>query len=115
VKLAIIGSRSFNNYELMKSTITSNFEGIKIALILSGGARGADSLAEVLGKELGIPVKVILPDWKHYGKKAGLIRNTEIIKESDAIAAFWDGSSRGTLDSIRKAEKLGKPVILIPV
>jgi len=56
---------------------------------------------------------IIKPDWSKYGKSAGLIRNTDIIKSSDLIIAFWDGESKGTLDSINKSEKFKKPIIVI--
>ena len=31
----------------------------------------------------------------------------------DMLIAFWDGESKGTKDSITKAEKLGKNIIIV--
>lgn len=56
---------------------------------------------------------IFKPDWKKFGKKAGLLRNTIIIDNSDTVFAFWDGKSSGTKDAITKAEKVGKQVITI--
>ena len=42
-----------------------------------------------------------------------MIRNTDIVKNSDIVVAFWDGESKGTLDSIRKAENLNKGLMII--
>jgi hypothetical protein len=109
MKVAVIGSRGFNNYELVKETLSK----INITLIVSGGAKGADTLGEQYAKDNGIETKIFLPDWEKHGKAAGMLRNTDIINESEVVIAFWDGSSKGTLDSINKAKKLNKKLIII--
>jgi hypothetical protein len=108
MKVAVIGSRGFNNYELIKETLSS----LDITLVVSGGAMGADTLGERYARENGIPTKIFKPDWTK-GRGAGFLRNTDIINEADTVVAFWDGKSRGTLDSIKKAEKQGKKVLII--
>jgi hypothetical protein len=50
--------------------------------------------------------------WKELGAKAGPIRNKMIVANADAIVAFWDGKSRGTLNSIVLAEDAGLPVTI---
>jgi hypothetical protein len=74
MKTAVVGSRDFYNYpdlflELEKHDITE---------IVSGGARGADQLAQQYAAERLIPMTVFLPDWDRYGKAAGMIRNKAI-------------------------------------
>lgn len=78
-------------------------------IVVSGGARGVDSWAEEFAAERGIEVVSIKPEWKKYGKSAGFKRNKEIVANSDDVVAFWDGQSRGTLDTVRKAHKAQKP------
>lgn len=109
MKIAVIGSRGFNDYDKLKS-ILSEF---KITLLISGGARGADSLGERYAKENDIETKIYLPDWDKHGKSAGFKRNTDIINEAELIIAFWDQESRGTKDSIDKAYKQNKQVLII--
>jgi YspA, cpYpsA-related SLOG family len=109
MKLAIIGSRTFNDYELMQ-TFTDLTD---VTLIISGGAIGADSLAERLANENNIPTLIFKPDWKLNGAKAGFMRNTSIVENCDQLIAFWDGKSNGTMDSVKKARALGKPVTVI--
>lgn len=109
MKVAVIGSRGFNNYNVVKDKLDS-ISGI--TLIVSGGAMGADTLGERYAIENGIPTKIYKPDWSK-GRGAGFLRNTDIINEADIVVAFWDGKSRGTLDSIQKAEKQGKKVLII--
>jgi hypothetical protein len=108
MKVAVIGSRSFNDYDEVKKTL----KDIVITLIVSGGAKGADTLGERYADENNIPKKIFFPDWKKYGKKAGFIRNTEIINEADLVVAFWDGESNGTKDSIKKAKEQNKKIVL---
>ena len=109
--LGIVGSRSFCNYSYGRDKILKIIESDSIfpKKIVSGGALGSDLIAEKFANEFNLDSKIILPDWSK-GRGAGLNRNTEIIKESDFIIAFWDGQSRGTLDSINKAKKMGKKI-----
>lgn len=109
MKLSIIGSRTFNDYEIAKQVIfdilyINNYE---ITEIISGGAKGADTLGKRYAMMHGIPFVEYKPDWS-IGKHAGLLRNTLIIENSDIVIAFWDGKSKGTVDSMKKAKKLNK-------
>ena len=109
MKVAVIGSRGFDDYELVVKTLSN----MNITLLVSGGAKGADSLGEKYAKEHNIETRIFLPDWTKYKRAAGVIRNTDIINESDVVVAFWDGESKGTLDSINKAKKLNKSLKII--
>lgn len=109
MKVAVIGSRTFNDYGLVKETLTK----LDITLLVSGGAKGADSLGERYAIENNITTLIFKPDWERHGRGAGMVRNTDIVKNSDIVVAFWDGSSKGTLDSIRKVEKLNKGLMII--
>lgn len=106
MKLAVVGSRTFSDYDLLKSKLNEiQTASGKITQINSGGAFGADRLAERYAVEYSIPTRIFLPDWNKYGKRAGPLRNEEIIKCSDKVVAFWDGKSPGTLSSINLAKK----------
>jgi phosphoribosylpyrophosphate synthetase len=85
---------------------------MNIAKIISGGANGADKIAEQFANNYNIPFIEIRADWR-LGKAAGILRNTEIIKQADIIIAFWDGKSKGTLDSINKAHLYNKELLVI--
>ena len=113
-RIAVIGSRTFNDYDLLRNTIVSKFNPSDILEVVSGGASGADKLGEQFAQEFGLKTNIFLPDWEKYGKQAGFIRNTDIIKNSDIVFAFWDEKSAGTLNSINTAKKLNIPVIIIP-
>lgn len=106
MKLAVVGSRTFSDYAFMKKIL----EFHSCTQIISGGAKGADSLAKQYAGEKGIPIKEFLPNWDKDGKAAGFIRNKQIVDSCDELVAFWDKKSRGTKHSIDLAETASKPV-----
>lgn len=114
VKLAIVGAREFQDYETLKRETDKLIETIGMpTVVVSGGAKGADTLGERYAREKGIKMLRLLPDWKTHGRAAGLIRNTDIVKECTHVIAFIKGESRGTKDTIAKATKAGKNVTTI--
>ena len=114
MKVAIVGSRTFNNFDLLSKKVKEYCRrtNISIETIVSGGAKGADALAEKFAKENDIQTKIFHPDWEQFGRNACSVRNTQIVEFSDIVFAFWDGKSPGTKDSITKAEKLQKIIII---
>ncbi len=109
MKVAVIGSRSFTDYDLVIS-ILDEFD---ISAVVSGGAKGADSLGEKYAIDNFIDTLIFKPDWKRYGRGAGFVRNKEIINNCDIVVAFWDGKSKGTKNSIDLARKQNKTVRII--
>jgi predicted Rossmann fold nucleotide-binding protein DprA/Smf involved in DNA uptake len=79
-------------------------------IVVSGGARGVDSWAEDAAIERGLEIVVFRADWDRYGNRAGPLRNAEIVAHSDRVIAFWDGKSRGTLNTILMAHSRGLPI-----
>jgi hypothetical protein len=129
MNIGIIGSRNFLDYKFLCERLDGlNFE---ITKIISGGAPGADSLAERYAKEKGIvpdihkaawydlnqtPVKIKLDkNGKEYNVLAGFNRNTKIVENSDLIIAFSVDFSSGTEDTIMKARKSKKPVLIYSI
>lgn len=111
MRVAVVGSRTFNDYDLLRRELDKMYPNI--SLIVSGGAKGADSLAEKYAKEEGISTLVFRPDWNQFGKRAGFIRNKDIVTNSDTVVAFWDGKSKGTANSIKHAQFMGKKLIIV--
>ena len=111
MKIAIIGSRGFDDYELLKRSLEPFRD--QITLVISGGAKGADSLGEKWARENGIETKIFLPEYSKFGRGATFIRNEYIVKESESVFSFWDGSSKGTKHAMRIAEKMDKEVKII--
>lgn len=108
MKLAIVGSRNFTDYKRFSQIIDK--VKTQVTLIVSGGARGADTLAERYAKEKAIPYLIFPADWDKHGKKAGMLRNQDIVDNADGMVAFLAPESRGTKDSIKRAERKGIPI-----
>lgn len=102
MSIAIVGSRSYNNYEEFKELIFSyiSIDILKQKGIVSGGAMGVDNMAERLSVEFSIPIKVYKADWRNLGKRAGYVRNEYIVNDSELVLAFWDFASKGTKHTI---------------
>jgi len=108
MKLAVVGSRTFNNYELLCGYLDRINEREPITHIVSGGAKGADKLSERWATEHNIETIIFIPDWEKYKKRAGFIRNQDIIDTADKVLAYWDGESAGTKNSIELAKRQHK-------
>jgi predicted alpha/beta superfamily hydrolase len=99
-KIAIVGSRNWTDNQRIREYI----DGLPAkAIIISGGAQGVDSVAATYARKKNYHVIELLADWEKHGRGAGMIRNSEIVEQSDVVIAFWDGESRGTKDTINKA------------
>lgn len=109
MKLAIVGSRSFDNYNLLDYVIKDKYDISEIEMIISGAARGADTLGRKFAIENKIELLEFPAEWDKYGKAAGYIRNEQIIDACDECVCFWDGESRGTKHDIDLCKKKGKP------
>lgn len=87
--------------------------------IVSGGARGTDTLGKRFANEMGSEITRFIPDWNGFGKRAGYVRNAEMAKftvedgNHGVLIAFWDGVSRGTKHMIDLANKHGLEVYVI--
>lgn len=116
--LLVAGSRSYNNYQemcqcldlLLKKQVAQQRE----IIIVSGGANGADKLAERYADERGYTKHIIYADWNRYGKSAGYRRNENmhayISNPSDrkrGCVCFWDMQSRGTQHNFKLAQDYG--------
>jgi len=113
LKVAVTGSRNYYDYETISLVLDNINSREPITAIITGGADGADSLAEHWAKINDIEVITFHAEWFKYGKNAGPIRNTLIAKECDILVAFPLENSRGTIDCIKKANIEGKPYLVI--
>lgn len=110
VKLAVVGSRTFSDYATLNMILNKikNEYNLKYIQIISGGAKGADTFAERYAEINKIPKLIFKADWNKFGKRAGMIRNVDIIKNCDICVAFWDGESHGTAHDIKLCKQYDK-------
>lgn len=110
--VVICGSRAWSNHKTVGKVLSKLPRGTRIR---TGGAGGADTMAEWHGRKLGLKVEPSFkPDYQRYGRfGAPKQRNTKMLVAKPRpykVIAFWDGESTGTLDTIEKACELGIPV-----
>ena len=109
MKLLIAGSRSITNFDL------SPYIPNEVDTIISGGAKGIDTLAEQYAIDHKLSRYIILPNYNLYGKAAPIKRNQEMVDMSDSVLIIWDGKSKGTLSTINYAKKQSKQLILVTI
>lgn len=113
MKVIIAGSRTIKDYEKVFAAV--NASGFDITEVVSGGAKGVDSLGEEFAEEQRLGILKFIPDWDGLGKRAGFARNAEMAVYADALVAVWDGQSKGTKHMITCMEGLNKPVFVYTV
>tara|TARA_B100000949_G_C14020656_1_gene341131 strand:+ start:298 stop:645 length:348 start_codon:yes stop_codon:yes gene_type:complete len=106
MKILVCGSREWTDKNKIKKELSKYS---KEDVLIHGGCRGADKLAGEVGKELGMKIEVYYADWKTHGKKAGPLRNQQMLDEGkpDKVYAFHEDidSSKGTKDMVNRAKK----------
>lgn len=115
-RVVIAGSRTVTDYDeiLAAMAFVEPLLRSPVSAVLCGEARGADTLGRRWATERGIPVESFPADWTLYKKKAGFIRNVDMLKNADVLVAIWNGYSPGTAHAIRTGRALGLPVFEIP-
>lgn len=104
LKVIIAGGRDFNDYELLKSVCDHILKDQIHVEIISGVAKGADTLGERYARDNGYNIKLIPADWDTHGRSAGYKRNSDMADYGNVLIAFWDGKSKGTKHMIDLAK-----------
>lgn len=107
MKTLIAGSRSIDVFDL------SPYIPKDTTLIISGGAKGIDTLAEKYADEQKISKLILLPRYNLYGRSAPTKRNETMVDIADTVIIVWDGLSRGTKYTLEYATKKNKSIMLI--
>lgn len=120
MRLLVCGGRDFSDRESLFKAIDAlvpwhepDADGNTLpkgVTIISGGARGADRLAEDWAAINWTNLEVYNADWNAHGRAAGPVRNQRMLDvgKPDAVLAAPGGS--GTADMVRRAEAAGIPV-----
>lgn len=107
MKLLIAGSRGITSFDL------SPYITEEVDTILTGGAKGIDTIAEEYADSHGIKKTIIKPQYDRYGKGAPMVRNKELVNLCDKALIIWDGVSKGTKFTADFAKKMNKEVTVI--
>jgi hypothetical protein len=109
--LMVTGSRTLNDDRVRKTVfefLDDLHRQTPVTKRVSGNAAGIDRIAEEWANSKEIPVHRCFPNWRQYGRGAGVIRNKEMVDISTCVLAFWDGRSRGTRSAIDEANRKNK-------
>ena len=133
-KVIIAGSRSFQDYDCLKSNLDKLFS--EPIIVISGCAAGADTLGERYAVEKGYEIEKHPADWKNldvpickvrynkygaYNAMAGHNRNMEMLEsvknnsDGGCVVAVWDGQSKGTENMIKISQEAGIPVHIVRI
>jgi|Cm1ome_4_1110797.scaffolds.fasta_scaffold00136_25 hypothetical protein len=114
MKIAIVGSREPGNINFAKE-LEKRINIQSGDTIISGGAKGIDSLAAEYATAHGLELVEIRPNYAKNGRGATFIRNREIVDNADMVVAFWNGTSKGTKYTIDYANKKGVTTLIITI
>lgn len=105
MKLIIAGSRVLTQakYVDLIDDLIKIFD-LKPTEIVSGCAKGIDSLGEIWALENSIPIKKFPANWDTFGKLAGPRRNQQMADYADALLVIFIPGSRGSLDMLARAK-----------
>jgi len=108
VKILVCGSRDWDDPYFIENWFAHFFESHdpESVEVIHGGCHGADIIAGTIAVQNGCKVTEVKADWKRYGRKAGPIRNREMLKLGpELVVAFHDDltKSKGTADMVRAA------------
>jgi len=94
MRVLFCGGRDFAD----KDAITKAFDAVMPSFVVTGGASGADALADKEAERRGIPRAIFPANWKGEKNKAGPIRNGRMLSymNPDLVVAFPRGG--GTAD-----------------
>jgi hypothetical protein len=118
VRILITGSRSWTDQRAIAHAISDYLHSVgssiggawPLPIVVHGGARGADRLADVVARNWGWTPEPHPADWARYGRSAGYRRNAAMVAlGADVCLAFIRGDSAGATHTAALAEAAGIP------
>lgn len=107
MNILVCGSRNIKDKDVIYECIENAIQEIDCddMKLISGDANGVDKISQDWAKDNNVKIDIYQPNWNKYGKAAGPIRNSQMIKNADFVVAIWDEESSGTKDTIIKAKE----------
>tara|TARA_R110000868_G_scaffold13711_1_gene63542 strand:- start:14864 stop:15259 length:396 start_codon:yes stop_codon:yes gene_type:complete len=107
-KVLVCGGRGYSNYNKVEEVLTDLQNSIgRSIFVITGGATGADSLAEKFAKNYGLPCAIVPAIWTVYGRSAGPIRNEWMLTlNPEWVVAFPGGNGTANMVQLAKDNKI---------
>lgn len=108
-RILVTGSRTWTRWDIVNEALQSIDLGDDPPTLVSGACpKGADDIAESIAARRGWHIERHPPDWSRYGRRAGFVRNAEMVNlGADLCLAFIKGGSRGASMTADLAERAG--------
>lgn len=111
-RILVCGGRDYDDRSGLYIALDEFRRRRPVAAVITGGARGADSMADDWAAMRGIPIRQRYhADWRQHGRSAGPIRNRKMLAESKPTVVIAFPGGRGTADMVAIARKAGVEVI----
>lgn len=116
-RILITGSRDWTDIDTIYAALEQQLADHGEITVVHGGAAGADRIAGDWAKaaitdQRPVRLEVYPPDWDSHGRKAGIIRNQQMVNtKPDVVLAFPLGASRGTRHCMRAAANAGIVIV----
>lgn len=110
MRIIVCGGRNYYNRAVVFAALDKLHASRGVEFLIQGVGNGADYLAWQWAEARGVPCGSYPAYWDEHGKRAGPIRNQEMVDEGrpDGVVAFPGG--KGTADMVRRAEAAGLKV-----
>jgi glycogen synthase len=111
MKILVCGGRDYKNVDVFCAEMDRLHKEVVITKVITGDAKGADTMAWQWAEARNIPCSVYHADWKRHGKSAGPIRNQLMLDDAkpELVVAFPGGP--GTRNMMEIARKAGVAVL----
>lgn len=111
MRVLVCGGREFSDEAALRSAMNAVVGAERDVVIIHGAARGADRLAGKIAKSAGVTVVEFPADWDTFGKRAGFLRNKQMLDEGKPDVVLAAPGGVGTTMMIELAQKAGVRVV----
>jgi hypothetical protein len=112
-RVLVCGGRDYADRRRVYEVLDAAHAANPIILLIAGGANGADALAVDWAGSASVKSQVFPADWEKHGRKAGPLRNQQMINEGKPHMVIAFPGGRGTADMVKRADTAGVPVVRI--
>lgn len=111
MRVLVCGGREYKDYTFVSEVLNALHKENGIEVVINGGARGADATSTEWAENHCVPFYVFPANWEAYGRSAGPIRNSQMLKQSqpNLVIAFPGG--KGTAHMVEIAKRAGVEVV----
>lgn len=110
IKVLVCGGRNYDDFLTLDETLENLDIHQGIELIIQGGAKGADKLAQDWAYMCNKPCLRVPAEWSKHGKKAGILRNIKMLQYGPNLVVAFPGG-RGTAHMTKIAKEAGIDIL----